>query len=82
MTQPDAANPNSNVPMNIDVRSVDEMLKRASENDSQEFLLIDCREPSEYETCKIEGSVLLPMNSIVDHLDQLESHREKPIVVY
>ncbi|MHA7880132.1 MAG: rhodanese-like domain-containing protein [Saccharospirillum sp.] len=33
--------------------------------------LLDVREGWEYQTCHIEGSVLIPMNSIPDQLDEL-----------
>jgi rhodanese-related sulfurtransferase len=43
--------------------------------------LIDCREPFEWELCRIEGARLLPMNSIPQHLQQLDDDGP-PIVVY
>jgi rhodanese-related sulfurtransferase len=43
--------------------------------------LIDCREPFEWELCRIEGARLLPMNSIPQHLQELDDDGP-PIVVY
>lgn len=40
--------------------------------------LLDVREPWEYQTCKIEGSVSIPMNTIPGQLEQLD--RNAPIV--
>jgi rhodanese-related sulfurtransferase len=36
------------------------------------FLLIDVREPWEYETCRIEGAQLIPMRAIPANLQQLD----------
>ncbi|MCH8529591.1 MAG: thiosulfate sulfurtransferase GlpE [Saccharospirillum sp.] len=40
--------------------------------------LLDVRESWEFQTCHIEGSVLIPMNSIPDQLSELK--REQPVV--
>jgi Rhodanese-related sulfurtransferase len=36
------------------------------------FLLIDVREPWEYETCRIEGAQLIPMRTIPANLQRLD----------
>src|SRR5262249_56959901 len=36
------------------------------------FLLVDVREPWEYETCRIEGAKLIPMRTIPANLQQLD----------
>jgi len=36
------------------------------------FLLIDVREPWEYETCRIEGAQLIPMRTIPANLQQFD----------
>ncbi len=43
--------------------------------------LIDVREPSEHEMCRIEGARLIPMRSIPQYLNEL-SDAETPIVVF
>ena len=40
------------------------------------FLLIDVREPWEYETCRIEGAQLIPMRTIPANLQQLDVDRD------
>ncbi len=35
-------------------------------------VLLDVREPWEYQTCQISGSVSIPMNTIPAHLEQLD----------
>ncbi len=47
-------------------------------------LLVDCRRQNEWETCRIEGAVLIPMEEIAMRLDELErSHgdRDRTIIV-
>ena len=41
-------------------------------NAGEPFLLIDVREPWEYETCRIEGATLIPMRTIPASLQQLD----------
>jgi rhodanese-related sulfurtransferase len=36
------------------------------------FLLVDVREPWEYETCRIEGAKLIPMRMVPSSLQQLD----------
>ena len=61
----------------VDVNQVKQLFDSESE-----FLLIDCREPDEHETCRIEGSVLIPMRELPDRIAELEAHREQRIVVH
>jgi len=50
--------------------TVSELQKKIKAGDS--FLLIDVREPWEYETCRIEGAQLIPMRNIPANLQQLD----------
>ena len=43
--------------------------------------LIDVREPSEHDICRITGARLIPMRSIPEHLDELDS-TDSPLVVF
>jgi rhodanese-related sulfurtransferase len=65
------------VPLEIDVRSVKALL-----NDQEDFLLLDCREPKEYDVARITGSKLVPMREIPARIAELEPFREKRIVVH
>ena len=67
----------SDLPIEIDVASVNAM-----QNNGDDFLLLDVRESSEYETAKIDGSVLIPMNDIGERIGELESYRDRLIVVH
>ena len=68
---------NGSIPIEIDVHEVKRLL------DSQaDFLLIDCREASENEYCRIEGSRLIPMNETPDRINELERHRDSRIIIH
>lgn len=43
-----------------------------SDNKAEQPLLLDVREPSEYEICHIQGSRLMPMHTVPLHLDDLD----------
>ncbi|HTN03305.1 rhodanese-like domain-containing protein [Planctellipticum variicoloris] len=63
--------------LEIDCRTVKQRL-----DDKADFLLLDCRESTEYATARIEGSVLIPMSEITDRVQEIEAWRSKPIVVH
>jgi len=65
------------LPIEIDVQRVNQM-RQAGES----FLLLDVRQPDEYETAKIDGSVLIPMGELGERLDELEKYRAQRIVVH
>ncbi len=44
------------------------------------FLLLDCREPWEYQTARIEGATLIPMRQIPQKLTDIP--KDQPVVVY
>lgn len=45
-------------------------------------LLLDVREPWEFNICRLEGSRLLPMRHVVASLDQLDRERETVIICH
>ncbi len=55
-----------------------ELAKFLSDPKAKKFLLLDVREPWEFEICHIEGSQLIPMNSIPEKMGELDKAR--PIV--
>jgi rhodanese-related sulfurtransferase len=55
-----------------------QQLKSLLEDDNQEHFLLDVREQNEFDYCQIEGSQLMPMNTIPNRLDELP--KDKPIV--
>ena len=46
----------------------------------QQLVLLDVREPSEYEIAHIEGAALIPLNDLPQNVDQLDPQSE--IVTY
>lgn len=68
---------NDSVPAEIGVDQVDQL--RKSEED---FLLLDCREPQEIAMVMIEGAMHIPMQQTPSRVGELESYRDKRIVVY
>src|SRR5699024_5608046 len=58
-------------------RQVKQML-----DSGEDFLLIDCRKPDEWDTCHIEGAKLIPIQQVAHHYDQLEKDRDKKIVIH
>jgi adenylyltransferase/sulfurtransferase len=47
-----------------------------------EFLLLDVREPDEVATARIEGSRVLPLGELEARMDELESWRQRRVVVH
>ena len=47
-----------------------------------EPVLIDVRDPWEFETCRIEGSINIPMSDIVNSLDRINRQSEKVIICH
>jgi rhodanese-related sulfurtransferase len=64
-------------PMEIDVQEVNSLIQQG-----EDFLLVDVREMSEYQTASIGGSVLIPLAELKTSVGQLEPYRDKRIVVH
>lgn len=65
------------LPIETDVATVARM-----RDHGEDFLLLDVREEVEYQTARIEGSLLIPMSELRDRADELEKHRDRWIVVH
>ncbi|MFN0018194.1 MAG: rhodanese-like domain-containing protein [Pirellulaceae bacterium] len=70
---------NSEVPLpaDIDVLSVKKML-----DEGERFVLLDVREPEEFTTASIDGTLQIPMRTVPSRLADLEPHRGERIVVH
>ena len=55
---------------NEDEATVEELKSRLDRHES--FLLLDVREPQEFEICRIPGSVLIPLGDLPSRLSELE----------
>jgi rhodanese-related sulfurtransferase len=64
-------------PIEISVRETKELIDSGAS-----MILLDCREQNEYDQCRIEGSVLVPMHEIPDRIAELEDYRRQRIVVH
>ncbi len=66
-----------NPPLEIDCQSV-----KAKLDSNADFLLLDCREADEYPKVHIDKAKLVPMSVIQDRLGELESHKQREVVVH
>jgi len=71
-----------NVPMSADAAeiSVEELRDKIERKD--DFILIDVREPHEYDICRIPGSRLIPLGQLQDRVRELEAFKGKEIAVH
>ena len=46
-----------------------------------DLLLLDCREPDEFEIVRLEGATLLPMSELAARAAELDAHRDRELVV-
>lgn len=50
--------------------------------EGEEFLLLDCRTPEEYEAARIEGAMLVPLQELSVRLGELRQFEDRLIVVH
>ena len=67
----------TNVPIEVDVQTVSQWKKN-----TEDWVLIDCREEREFEIASIEGAMLLPMSQWQEVSSKLETLRDKHLVVH
>lgn len=58
------------------MREITPIELKAKLDRGDDFVLVDVREPHEYELCKIPGSVLIPLNTIPQRLGELNPDSE------
>ena len=59
-----------------------EELKAYLETAEKPPVLLDVRQPWEYDICRLEPSVLIPMSTIPAHLDQLDKDKETVVICH
>ena len=64
-------------PLEVSVQDVHKL-----QTTNADFILLDCRERDEFETARIDGSVLIPMTELARRSAELEPHRTRNIVVH
>ena len=67
--------------LEISVNDVHQKMQTTPLNEKT-WLLLDCRELSEYETASIGGSVLIPMNEIPTRSSEINDFQDKQVVVF
>lgn len=65
------------VPLEIDVERLDAMRKAGDPH-----LLLDVREPWEHELCAIDGSVLIPLQTLPGRLAELPTDRTVVVICH
>jgi rhodanese-related sulfurtransferase len=68
--------------MEIDIHTVQRWLAQGTDDREREVALVDCREPSEYDIAKIDGSILMPMRSWPPASEALAALQDKAVVVH
>ena len=58
-------------------RQVKSMLDRG-----EDFLLVDCRTPREYQIARIQRAKLVPLQELPDRVDELAPYRDRKVVVH
>ena len=69
-------------PIEIDVQETATLLASQATSTSASVLLVDCREPAEYEICHIEKAELIPMQEIPQKMGAREDWQERHVIVY
>ncbi len=64
-------------PIEIDVNEVNSLIQTG-----EDFLLVDVRQPDEFQTASIGGAILIPLAELQASLEQLTPYRDKRIVVH
>lgn len=59
-----------------------QQLEQHLKGDNTRPLLLDVRQPWEYDICHLEDSQLIPMGQIPDELDELDKDRETVIICH
>jgi rhodanese-related sulfurtransferase len=67
----------SGVPLETDCQTVHAALAADAG-----IVLIDCREPDEHATARIEGARLVPMSQLAQRLDELADARDCQLVIH
>lgn len=66
-----------NLPIEIDVHSVDQLVQSG-----EDLLFLDVRQPAEFQTAAIPGTVLIPLGELGVRLNELEPYRQQRIVIH
>jgi adenylyltransferase/sulfurtransferase len=65
-----------------EISEVEPLELRSRLDSGEELLLLDVRQPVEWEMARIEGARLVPLGDLSRRLSELEAWRERPVVVH
>jgi len=66
----------------IDIHSVHRWLPTGTDDRHNAIVLVDCREPNEYEIAKIDGAVLMPMGQWPPSSENLSLLEGKRVIIH
>jgi adenylyltransferase/sulfurtransferase len=55
---------------------------KAKLDKGEKFFFIDCRLPNEYQITRIEGTTLMPLQQLGQHVPELTKHKDEEIIVH
>ena len=55
---------------------------KAMRDHTEKFIFIDCRNPNEYEITRIDGTRLIPLPQLAQHMTELRQHTSEKIVIH
>tara|TARA_Y100000589_G_scaffold312871_1_gene333645 strand:+ start:43 stop:417 length:375 start_codon:yes stop_codon:yes gene_type:complete len=76
-TQSEYPTPLDNSPWEVTPQEVHQLVHKG-----EDFLLLDCRTSMEWEDGSIHNAIHLPLQQFSTRFNEIETHREKPIVVF
>lgn len=65
------------LPIEIDCHAVSTRLDAG-----EPVVLIDCREPDEWQMARIEGATLIPLSEFEQRVGELEPYRDQEIIIH
>ena len=68
--------------MNFKNITTNELKKILNNKGKEEILLLDIRTKEEYDECKIDGAINIPLQDLLYEVDDLSDYKNKKIIVY
>ena len=66
----------------LSMQQIDPEILKAKIDNNQAPFMLDVRTPEEWDICRIEGSVLIPMNEIQSRLDEIPEETEIVVICH
>lgn len=84
-SKPTQALDSRGLPVNYNFRPEWEVTPRqvqAMRQNNEDFILVDCRTPAEYEVAHIQGSELVPLRDMANRTDHLEEWSDRKLIIH